>query len=129
MRTTLGRQHLIVHEVDPDGEIRIFRIVRSDHLDDPVFLNSLRSHYELEERPRRSERSWTVIHMGISAYLRTEPARATAERFPNIGDFIAEIVLTAGHGFNFAQTGHPLHLTIWADPVKLQAAVVDIRPI
>ena len=116
-------------EVAAGSPVTAFRIVRSDLVDDPVFLNSLRSHYELGEEPRRVERSSTVIHMGISAYLDEATAHGTAERFPKLGDFVAEIRLRPTNGFNFAHTGHPRHLTVWGDPVKLQEAVVDTVPV
>jgi hypothetical protein len=107
----------------------VFRIVRSEVEDDPVLLNSLRSNYELSEEPRKVERTSTVLHMGISVYLDRSVARGTALMFPKLGDFIAEVTMTHGHGFNFAHTGHQGHLTIWGDPVKLRTAVVDIQPV
>jgi hypothetical protein len=33
----------------------------------------------------------------------------------------------AEHGFNLAHTGHTGHLTLWAEPVKLRDATVDIE--
>jgi len=107
----------------------VYRIVRSDHRDDPVLLNSLRSNYELSGEPRKVERAWTAIHMGISTYSVEESARQTAQTFPKLGDYIAQISLRPGRGINWASTGHPLHLTVWADPVKLLDAVVDIQPV
>lgn len=129
MRATLGPQRLTVLELNPGADpLRVFRIVRSDHADDPVLLNSLRSHYELSEPPRRVERSSTVIHMGISTYISFERARDTSRRWPRIGEYVAELALEHGFGFNYAHTGHVGHLTVWGDPVKLLATVVDIRP-
>jgi hypothetical protein len=107
----------------------VFRIVRSDNVEDPVLLNSLRSNYELGEEPRKVERSSTVIHMGLSAYLDEGVAHGTAQRWEKLGRYVAELRLRPGQGFNFAHTGHPLHLTLWGDPVKLQAAVADIQPV
>jgi hypothetical protein len=92
-------------------------------------MNCFRSHYELGEEPRRVERSSAVIHMGISAYLNESVAHGTAQRWPKLGDFIAEMRLRPGQGFNFAHTGHPTHLTMWGDPVKLLEGVVDIQPV
>ena len=128
MRKTTGPARIVVVEIDPGRATAVYRIVRSEHRDDPVLLNSLRSNYELERPPRKNsvERSSTVIHMGISAYLDAGIAGATAQKWPKLGDYIAEIHLSHGHGFNYANTGHPLHLTIWADPVKLRDAIVSI---
>lgn len=93
-----------------------------------MLLNSFRSHYELSAEPRGIERRWTVIHMGVSAYLEEGVAQGTAQRFPKLGDFVAQLVLEPGNGINYAHTGHPLHLTLWADPIKLNDAVTDIGP-
>ncbi len=104
----------------------IYRIVRSELEYDPVFVNSFRSHYELGGEPRGVERSSTAVHMGISVYLSQEAAVRTALKWPKIGEYVAHARLTAGHGFNFAQTGQPLRLTLWGDPIKLAGAVADV---
>ena len=126
MRKTTGPARIVVLEVDHGRPITVYWIVRSDNLDDPVFLSSLRSNYALNNPPRNIERSSTVIHMGISAYMEEGMAHETAQRWEKLGDYVAEIRLTSGHGFNFAHTGHRSHLTIWADPVKLREAVVGV---
>ena len=78
MRTTTGPARIIVQEVEQ--ALTVFRIVRSDHPDDPVFVNSLRSNYELGGEPRKVERSSSVVHMGISTYLDESVAHGTAPR-------------------------------------------------
>lgn len=123
MRTTAPSQ-IVVNEVP--YEFDVFRIVRSDVLGDPVLLNSLRSHYELGGEPRKVERKWTVLHMGISVYLKQTQARGTALAWPRLGGYIAHLRLRPGSGINFARSGHSGHLTLWADPVKLRETVVDI---
>jgi hypothetical protein len=125
---TYGEPKLVVYDVPPTG-YDVFRIVRADVIEDPAFLNSLRSHYELGEEPRRVERNSTAIHMGISVYMRAHMAHETAARFPKLGDYVARLELRAGLGVNLAQTGNPGHLTMWADPVKLTATVADIEPV
>lgn len=129
MRTTLGPARLTVWGIDTDLQLDCFRIVRSDNPDDPVFLNSFRSHFELSQEPRHIERDSTVIHMGISVYSSLTPAHLTAQKWPKIGDYIAHLVLKSGRGFGFAQTGHPQHLTVWGEPIKLSEAVADISPV
>jgi hypothetical protein len=129
MRRTSGPTTVVVSEIEPGDELIAYRIVRSDIAGDPVLLNSFRSNFELERPPRNRERAWTVIHMGISAYLDEPLARGTAETWRKLGDYIAELHLRPDQGFNFARTGHPGHLTIWADPVKLHEVTVDIRPV
>ncbi len=129
MRTTAGPVGITALEVHPGPGLTLFRIVRSDNSEDPVLLNSFRSNYELGEEPRKIERSSALIHMGLSAYIEHGAANGTAQKWEKLGDFVAELRLRTGNGFNFAHTGPPLHLTIWGDPVKLQEAVVDIQPV
>jgi hypothetical protein len=125
MKTTNSRTLAVFLEVDPLG-MDVWRIVRSDSSEDPVFLNSLRSSYEMERPPRGVELSASVIHRGISVFYEVGRARATAQRWPKLGDYIARIQLHPGNGFNYAVTGQPGHLTLWGDPVKLSEATVDI---
>jgi hypothetical protein len=68
-RQTQGVTKIIVTEVTPGRGVIVYRIVRSGEPEDPVFVNSLQSNYELGAEPRHVERTSTAIHMGISAYL------------------------------------------------------------
>ena len=129
MRTTAGSIQINVVGIQPGRSVTVYRIVRSGDRRDPLFLNSLRSNYELGEEPRKIERSSTAIHMGISAYLEEQIARGTAQKFPKLGDYVAVLVLEPDNGFNYAHTGHPKHLTLWADPIKLRNVVADIGPV
>lgn len=126
MRATPGPPVVSVAELRSSERIVAYRIVRSELSGDPALIDSFRSHYELGQEPRKVERRSTVIHMGISTYLNEEVARGIAQRFPRLGGFVAQLVLRSGNGFNYAHTGHPLHLTVWGDPIKLINAVVDI---
>ncbi len=107
----------------------VYRIVRSYNVEDPVFINSLRSHYEMQAQPRNIEKRAASIHMGLSVYTTLEQAAETARKWPVIGSFVAQLELSAGHGFNFADTGPPGHLTLWADPVKLARTAGDISSV
>ena len=127
MRASYGPEQIAVLKVA--YQFRAYRIVRSNVLEDPALLNSFCSNYELSREPRRVERDSTVIHMGISTYVREDVARATAEAFPKLGDYIAELSIQPGNGINYAETGHPQHLTMWARPIKLLAAIVAIGAI
>ncbi len=128
VRTTYGPARLsVVLDVGSVGPLlQPYRIVRSDQPDDPVFINSFRSNYDLGSPPRLVEDSAAVIHMGISMYLDRRVAEETARRFRKLGDYLARVDLRSGFGFNYAVTGHKSHLTIWGDPVKLSTAVVDV---
>jgi hypothetical protein len=128
-RTTFGPSRLVVLGLEPNLQVDVYRIVRSDVLDDPVLENSLKSNYELSEPPRKVERLSTAIHMGISTYLSPDDAVETARKFDKLGDHVAHLTLRPGRGFNYARTGHTGHLTVWGDPVKLLESVVDIRPV
>ena len=129
MRTLNGPPRITALSLREGVHFSVFRIVRSEYPDDPVFLNSLRSHYELSEPPRKVERESTVIHMGISVHLTREDAAGTAQRWPKLGDHTARLDLRGGMGFNYAHTAMPGHLTLWADPVKLRSVLVDIEPV
>jgi hypothetical protein len=131
VKTTFGPTRLsIVLDVDQGGNgLELWRIVRTDVRDDPVFVGSFRSNYELGSPPRKIEGSATVIHMGVSMYLNRDTALETAKRFEKLGDHLARVDLRSGRGFNYAFTGHRHHLTIWGDPVKLADATVDIEPV
>jgi hypothetical protein len=127
--TTSEAPRVTVLEVPSGSEIDVFRIVRSNQKGDPAFLDSLRSHFELSHEPRKVERRWTVLHMGISVYMSHDQASQTARRWPKLGDYVARIELQADRGFNVARTGHAGHLTLWAEPVKLRDATVDIHTV
>jgi hypothetical protein len=116
---------IVVRDVDVARSV--FRIVRSDTYSS--VRDSMRSNYELGRVPRGVEVSWPVVQMGISVFLTSTAAREVARKFPKLGTYIAELALAPGQGFNVAETGQPLHLTTWADPVKLRDAVVDVEAI
>ena len=127
MKTPFGAPRLTVLGFRPGDNFEVFRIVRGADTEDPVLLNSLRSNFALSDEPRKVERDSTLIHMGISVHLDAEAAKQTALKWwPKIGDHVARIRLGYGHGFSFAHTGRPPHLTLWADPIKLHDAIADI---
>ena len=129
MRTTDGPPQITAYEIRPGESLTVWRIVQSGHRDDPVFERSFRSHFALDDEPRGLEQQSCLIHMGISAYLAERTAHGTAEKWWKLGDWVARLELRPGHGFNFAHTGHRLHLPIWGDPVKLSEAAVDIAAV
>lgn len=67
--------------------------------------------------------------MGISVYLNPSDAVATAQRWPRLGEYVAQIELRWEMGFNFAHTSQPGHLTLWGDPVKLRDAMAVIKTV
>ncbi|MDP2709960.1 MAG: hypothetical protein Q8O56_01955 [Solirubrobacteraceae bacterium] len=128
MRTTYGPPQVAAYELRPGERLICWRIVRSEHRDDPVLLSSLRSNFELGLGPRAAERTSRLIHLGVSAYLNEQSAHETAEKFHKLGDWVARLEMEHGNGFNYAHTGSRWHLTIWGDAIKLSDSVVDISP-
>jgi hypothetical protein len=129
MRTSYGPARLSVLELQPDEDaLTVFRIVHAG-ANDAQLLDSLRSHYELSQPPRKVERESTVLHMGISVFVDRSSAEGLARRWTKLGDHTARLDLKHGNGFNYADTGSPGHLTLWGDPVKLREAIADIEPV
>lgn len=124
-RLTHGEPSITVYEVTGGLTLTVYRVVRSGNKEDPVLVNSLRSHYELGHEPPGPVRP-AALSMGLSTYLAIDSARDTATKWPQIGSYVAKLALKEGKGFNWAMTIHPQHITVWGDPVKLAAAVVDI---
>jgi hypothetical protein len=123
-RTALPRA-LVIQEIADESVTRLlFRIVKSDNRDDPLFDQSFRSHYELGLPPRRAEGRSTVVHMGLSMYDSIHQAIATARLWRQIGEWVATVRLGPGHGFNLARIGPAHHWTVWGRPEALKAAVV-----
>lgn len=115
---------IVVHRAD---EIVVaFRIVKGVNRGDPATLDSLRSNYELGARPRGLEIESALIHLGLSMYRKIEMAAATAQRWPQIGQRIAEVHLLPENGFCYADTAQTGHMTVWGRPLQLLACVVDI---
>jgi hypothetical protein len=110
------------------GALTVYRIVNAGG-GETELLDSLRSHYELSQPPRKIERESTVLHMGISVFIDRGSAEGLARRWSKLGDHTARLDLRHGHGFNYADTASPGHLTLWGDPVKLREAIADIEPV
>jgi hypothetical protein len=124
-RTSFARA-LMVEEIADEAATRVlFRIVKSNEPDDLLFDQSFRSHYELRLPPRRAEGRSAVIHMGLSMYSSAGFAIATAQRWRQIGEWVAAVRLGPGHGFNLARTGQANHWTVWGRPEDLKLAVVS----
>lgn len=67
--------------------------------------------------------------MALSMYRSQDQARKTARQWPKIGQYVAELELVSGKGFNIADTGHPGHVSVWGDPLELRECIVDIVPV
>lgn len=114
-----------------EGESLIaYRNVKSDDLASELFLDSLRSNSDLGRPRRGSEVTHPLIHTGISVWEHADQAIRNAEKFPALGDFVAELRLdSTSDARYFAWGARPGHLTIWADPQKLREATVGTIPV
>jgi len=120
-----GRQVLeVVHLLE--NEMTVFRVVDTSRRGDDNF----RSAYELgAPPPRRIQLVSTPIWMALSTLTTLDMARSRARAFPVLGNKIAEMHLQAGLGFALAETIEEGHVSVWGDPVKLRASVVDVYPL
>jgi hypothetical protein len=110
-----------------DEEMRLYRACAGSA--DGVAVDSFRSHYELKRPPRGPEDRATVIHMALSMFEEPEPCWNLIERTRGkIGDHLAGLHLTPGHGICFAKTAAPLHWSVWGRPEILHDAVALLTP-
>ena len=108
-----------------EAELRLFRV--SSARDDGAFLDSLRSHYELDRPPRGPEARAAVIHMGLSMFDRREVATELARRVPKLGGHVATVDLMPGLGVCIAKTGGAAHWSVWGRPPQLAECVTDVE--
>lgn len=114
------------HVAEP---VDLFRVVKGSSRGAPGVLESLRSNYERDARPRGLERESVLIHLGLSMFVTFDAAADRATRWPALGTHIARMRLEPGYGFHVAETGARVHRTVWGRPLQLLACVADILPI
>ena len=65
--------------------------------------------------------------MALSMFEQPEPCWDLIERTRGkIGDHVAELRLTPGHGVCVAKTAGPLHWSVWARPEVLHDAIAAL---
>lgn len=79
--------------------------------------------------PRDQQRRNPVLYMGISVYDTREQALVTANTFPRLGRYVAELVIPAEAGVEVHKTLGPGHHTLVGDPDVLLGLVVDVKAI
>jgi hypothetical protein len=116
-------------ELAEGEELTVFRIVRIGDVEDPAFVDSFRSHAELGLPPRGPEAVHEVIYEGVSVFETREAATETARKWPQIGQYVAELRLTHETGVLYLRWGPSGHLTLWADALTLTGTAVDTMPV
>lgn len=112
-----------------DEELVVYRIVNEPDPDAPRFVESFRSHAELDLPPRGRELSHPLVYEGISVFDTAEAAAETARRFPRLGSHVAELHVGPATDARYFSWGARGHLTLWGEPLKLAGATVDTIPV
>ena len=108
-----------------DAERLVYRIVKTDPPTVADFLsNAARGRARRGPEARRPE-----LHTGLSLYDGEAAARATAQRFPFLGAYLAAIRIPAAGPVRVEQTLGAGHCTIWGHPDDLLALVVAVVPV
>ncbi len=112
--------------IDPVTQpLTLYRLVDSKR----DVLASLSSNYELQQPPRKIERVYAVIHMGISTFVTYDGARHTQQAWPKLGDSIARLELPADNGFCIDRPQRGSHRTLWGAPLDLYECVTALTTI
>lgn len=118
--------------VEPVLEPRVvFRVTNAaSRHDREALLRSLTSNYELQQKPRKIERIYSVLHFAISTWTSEEAARAIAHAWPKNGDHIARLDLLPGLGIcvDRPSVGSE-HRSLWAAPDQVLHCVADVRSV
>jgi hypothetical protein len=120
---------LLVRSLDSRESIDAFRIVSTNDVESAEMAACFTSSFVRDRPPRGMERRSVVIQMGISLFESPEQAAGVARRFPVIGGLIALVRMESGHGFCWADTGPPGHMTVWGRPLQFVAGIVDIQDV
>ena len=116
--------------VEPVVEPRVvFRVTfAASRHDREALLRSLTSNYEFQQKPRKIERIYSVLHFAISTWTSEEAARAIARAWPKNGDHIARLDLRPGLGICVDRPrAESEHRSLWAAPDQVLQCVADIR--
>jgi hypothetical protein len=103
-----------------------FRIVRGDR----ATLWDFTSNEARGRRPRRPlDAEGRRLWRGLSHFDSLSAARAAARHTPEIGRFIAEIIVPDDAEVEIKQTGRAGHYTLWGTPGRLLSCVQRIIPV
>jgi hypothetical protein len=116
--------------VEPVLEAQVvFRVTSATSRHDrEALLRSLTSNYELQQRPRKIEKIFSVLHFAISTWTSEDAARASADAWPKNGDHIARLDLLPGLGIcvDRPREGSE-HRSLWSAPDQVLSCVADVR--
>lgn len=116
--------------VEPVMEPRVvfrstFATTRHDR---EALLRSLTSNYELQQKPRKIERIYSVVHFAISTWTSEDAARANALAWPKNGDHVARLLLLPEFGICMDRPqSESEHRSLWAAPDQVLQCVADVR--
>ncbi|MGN6373234.1 MAG: hypothetical protein ACTHM1_09635 [Solirubrobacteraceae bacterium] len=124
-----------------DQERTVFRFVKATSPIEPGLSESFLSDAALGKQPRGRSAAIPGHMDGMSAFRTLalarerwqDIARLARQKDPTrpirVGEHIAAVVLSAGHGFAYEDLGQDDgHMTIWGDANALAHAVVEIVP-
>jgi hypothetical protein len=116
--------------VEPVLEPRVvfrltFAVSRHDR---EALLRSLISNYELQQKPRKIERIYTILHFAISTWTSADAALANAHAWPRNGDHIARLDLLPGLGICIDRPqGQSEHRSLWTAPDQVMQCVAEVK--
>jgi hypothetical protein len=103
------------------GPETLFHIIKHDPPIPGDFLPGAAKGQRKPDNPAY-ERYWR----GFSAFDTLAGARILAQRFPKLGDFIAEIAVANVSGVQYERTFGPGHYTVWADSEACMRNVIRV---
>lgn len=103
-----------------------FRIVESNPPTILDFTSNAAKGMTLRNPTAETLRWWA----GISVYDNQGDARSLARQRPQLGTFIAELLIPEGSTIRYERTGQRRgHYTLWGEPGLLLACVIAVRPV
>ena len=104
----------------------LFRIVRTNTPSPWDFTSNEGRGMFLRDPTPEARRLWS----GVSVYDTLERARKLAARRPELGLFVAAVRIPDDAAIHVERTGNRAgHHTVWGDPGRLLAWVVDVEPV
>jgi len=100
----------------------LFRIVTTDPPTLVDFTSNATRGRPLQNPTSERRRQWA----GLSAFATAAQARRNARKFPQLGLFIAMLVVPDDGSVHLERTGSSGHHTIWGSPAFLLSCVAQV---